>query len=63
MARIIQITTKDLNTIVLKDWEYFISVNFYNIFKEELFSKEGIDNWHLFKYVKKWYLNNKQLKL
>lgn len=61
-AEAIKIATKDLNTIVLKDWEYFISADFYNIFKQEYFSTKGIDNWHLFKCVKKWYQNNKQLK-
>ena len=63
-AEAIQIATKDLNSIVLKDWKCFISSDFYNTFKEEFFSLEGIDNWHLFKSVKNWYQkNNKQLKL
>ena len=63
-AEAIQISTKDLNTIVFHNWEYFISPDFYIIFKEELFSAEGIDNWHLFKTVKNWYqMDNKNLEL
>jgi len=62
-AEAIQVATKDLNTIVLKDWEYFISPKFYNTFKQEFFSTKGIDSWHLFKCVKRWYQNNNKLKL
>ena len=37
-AEAIQISTKDLNTIVLNDWDYFISIDFYKTFKKEFFS-------------------------
>ena len=47
--------TKGTNTIVLHDWDYFINREFYNAFKEEYFSTEGLDEWELFKRVKNWY--------
>ena len=59
-AEAIQISTKDLNTIVLNDWDYFISIDFYKTFKKEFFSPKGIDKWHLFKTVKKWYQEDNQ---
>ena len=62
-AEAIQIATKDINSIVLNDWVFFISSDFYSTFKEEFFSSEGIDHWHLFKSVKNWYQNNNQSKL
>ena len=34
--------------------------DFYITFKKELFSAEGIDNWHLFKTVKNWHQENNQ---
>ena len=62
-AEAIQIATKDINSIVLNDWVFFISSDFYSTFKKEFFSSEGIDHWHLFKCVKNWYQNNNQSKL
>ena len=59
-AEAILISTKNLNTIVLNDWDYFISIDFYKIFKKEFFSPKGIDKWHLFKTVKKWFQDNNQ---
>ena len=59
-AEAIQISTKDLNTIVLNDWDYFISIDFYKTFKKEFFSPSGIDKWHLFKTVKNWHQENNQ---
>ena len=47
--------TKGTNTIVLHDWDYFINREFYNTFKDEYFSTEGLDQWELFKSVKNWY--------
>jgi len=47
--------TKETNTIVLQDWEYFINREFYDVFKVEYFSVAGLDEWKLFKAVKQWY--------
>jgi len=47
--------TKEINTIVLQDWEYFINREFYDTFKDKYFSAEGLDEWELFKAVKRWY--------
>jgi len=47
--------TKEINTIVLQDWEYFINREFYDTFKDKYFSAEGLDEWELFKVVKWWY--------
>jgi hypothetical protein len=34
-AEAIQIATKDINSIVLNDWVFFISSDFYSTFKEK----------------------------
>ncbi len=47
--------TKEINTIVLQDWEYFINREFYDTFKDQYFSAEGLDEWDLFQAVKRWY--------
>jgi len=49
------IATKNTNTIVMQDWDYFINKKFYDTFKEKYFSIEGLDKWELFKVVKQWY--------
>ena len=60
-AEAMQIASKDLNTIILQDWEYFINLDFYNTSKKEYFSSKGLDNWHLFKSVKYWYQKENKL--
>ena len=47
--------TKGTNTIVLQDWDYFINREFYDTFKEKYFSTKELDEWELFKAVKRWY--------
>ena len=49
------VATKNTNTIVMQDWDYFINKNFYDTFKDKYFSVEGLDKWELFKVVKRWY--------
>ena len=54
-AEAIIVATKNTNTIVMQDWDYFINKNFYDTFKDKYFSVEGLDKWELFKVVKLWY--------
>ena len=49
------VATKNTNTIVMRDWDYFINKNFYDTFKDKYFSIEGLDKWELFIVVKRWY--------